>query len=82
MSLEIRKFIKSVDCTLIEGGKKAEKPVELVSVAAVITNPSITPSLGIDITSVLTIDCSWFDFLTGGTSPGHEPQSAYIKLTN
>ena len=39
MSLEIRKFIKSVDRTFIEGGKKAEQPVELVSVAAVITNP-------------------------------------------
>ena len=41
MSLAIRKFIKSVDRTLIEGGKKAEKPVELVTVAAVITNPWI-----------------------------------------
>ena len=41
MSLEIRKFIKSVDRTFIEGGKKAEQAVELVSVAAVITNPWI-----------------------------------------
>ncbi len=41
MSLEIRKFVKSVDRTFIEGGKKAEQPVELVSVAAVITNPWI-----------------------------------------
>ena len=39
MTLEIRKFSKSVDRTYIEGGKKAFKPVELVSVAAVITNP-------------------------------------------
>ena len=39
MSLEIRKFVKSVDRTFIEGNKKAEKPVELVSVAAVIANP-------------------------------------------
>jgi len=39
MSLEIRKFIKSVDKTYIEGGKKAAIPVELVAVAVVITNP-------------------------------------------
>ena len=41
MSLEIRKFTKSVERTFVEGGKKAEKPVELISVAAVITNPWI-----------------------------------------
>ena len=41
MDLEIRKFVKSVDKTFIEGGKKAEKPVELISVAVVITNPWI-----------------------------------------
>ena len=41
MSLEIRKFVKSVDLTFIEGGKKAENPVELVAVAAAITNPWI-----------------------------------------
>ena len=41
MSLEIRKFVKSVDRTLIEGGKTAKIPVELVSVAVVITNPWI-----------------------------------------
>ena len=41
MNLEIRKFVKSVDRTFIEGGKKSEEPVELVSVAAVITNPWI-----------------------------------------
>ena len=39
MNLEIRKFTKSVDRTYIEGNKKAAIPVELVSVAAVITNP-------------------------------------------
>ena len=39
MTLEIRKFVKSVDKTFIEGGKKASIPVELVSVAAVINNP-------------------------------------------
>ena len=39
MDIEIRKFIKSVDRTYIEGDKIASKPVELVSVAAVITNP-------------------------------------------
>ena len=41
MALEIRKFTKSVDRTYIEGGKEASKPVELVSVAAVISNPWI-----------------------------------------
>ena len=39
MDLEIRKFVKSVDRTFIEGNKKAKDPVELVSVAVVITNP-------------------------------------------
>ena len=39
MNLEIRKFTKSVDRTYIEGNKKTAIPVELVSVAAVITNP-------------------------------------------
>ena len=39
MTLEIRKLIKSIDRTYIEGGKKTSKPVELVSVAVVITNP-------------------------------------------
>ncbi len=41
MTLEIRKFVKVVDRTFIEGGKEAEKPVELVSVAAIIKNPWI-----------------------------------------
>ena len=39
MNLEIRKFTKSVDRTYIEGNKRATIPVELVTVAAVITNP-------------------------------------------
>ena len=39
MELEIRKFVKSVDRTYIEGNKTAAIPVELVSVAVVITNP-------------------------------------------
>ncbi|MBI29595.1 MAG: hypothetical protein CFH21_00449 [Alphaproteobacteria bacterium MarineAlpha5_Bin11] len=39
MKLKLRKFIKAVDRTYIEGGKKAPKPVELVTVAAVINNP-------------------------------------------
>ena len=39
MDLKLRKFTKFVDKTFIEGGKKAKKPVLLVSVAAVIQNP-------------------------------------------
>ena len=39
MELTIRKLCKFTDCTFIEGGKKSQKPVELVSVAAVIKNP-------------------------------------------
>ena len=39
MDLKLRKFTKFVDKTFIEGGKKAKKPVLLVSVAAVIENP-------------------------------------------
>ena len=39
MDLKLRKFTKFVDKTFIEGGKKANEPVLLVSVAAVIENP-------------------------------------------
>ena len=39
MDLELRKFTKFVDKTLIEGGKSAKEPVLLVSVAAVFKNP-------------------------------------------
>ena len=39
MDLKLRKFAKFVDKTFIEGGKKANEPVLLVSVAAVIENP-------------------------------------------
>ena len=39
MDLKLRKFVKFVDKTFIEGGKKAKEPVLLVSVAAVIENP-------------------------------------------
>ena len=39
MDLKLRKFVKFVDKTFIEGGKKAKEPVLLASVAAVIHNP-------------------------------------------
>jgi len=39
MDLKLRKFVKFVDKTFIEGGKKAKEPVLLVSVAGVIQNP-------------------------------------------
>ena len=39
MQLKLRKFVKFVDKTFIEGGKEAKEPVLLVSVAAVIQNP-------------------------------------------
>ena len=39
MELKLRKFCKFLDETFIEGGKKANEPVLLVSVAAVIENP-------------------------------------------
>ena len=39
MDLKLRKFVKFVDKTFIEGGKKAKQPVLLVSVAAIIQNP-------------------------------------------
>jgi len=41
MDLNLRKFVKFIDKTFIEGGKKAKTPVLLVSVAAVIKNPWI-----------------------------------------
>ena len=39
MELKLRKFVKFVDKTFIEGDKNAKEPVLLVSVAAVIQNP-------------------------------------------
>ena len=39
MKLELRKFVKFVDKTFIEGGKEAKEPVLLVSVAAIFKNP-------------------------------------------
>ena len=39
MDINLRKFTKFVDKTFIEGGKKANEPVLLVSVAAVFKNP-------------------------------------------
>ena len=41
MDVKLRKFLKFLDKTYIEGGKKAKTPVLLVSVAAVIKNPWI-----------------------------------------
>lgn len=39
MALEIRKVVTFVENTLIEGGKKADKPLKLIAAAAVIKNP-------------------------------------------
>ena len=39
MALKLRKFLKILDKTYIEGGKKAKEPVILDSDAAVIQNP-------------------------------------------
>ena len=39
MALEIRKTVTYQDTSLIEGGKVAEKPLQLFAAAAVITNP-------------------------------------------
>ena len=39
MSIEIRKVVQYQDTSLIEGGKKAEKPLQLFAAAAVVTNP-------------------------------------------
>ena len=39
MSLQIRKIVRYIDETLIEGGKAAERPWIMVAVAAVIKNP-------------------------------------------
>ena len=39
MSLEIRKFVDYSELVKIEGFKKAEKPLHIFAVAAVITNP-------------------------------------------
>jgi len=39
MSLEIRKIVRYIDETYIEGGKAADRPWVMVAVAAVIKNP-------------------------------------------
>ena len=39
MSIEIRKIVQYQDTSLIEGGKKAEQPLQLFATAAVVTNP-------------------------------------------
>ena len=39
MSIEIRKVVRYQDESLIEGGRKAEKPLQFFAAAAVITNP-------------------------------------------
>ncbi len=39
MTIEIRKLVEYRDTSLIEGGKTADKPLELFAAAAVITNP-------------------------------------------
>ena len=39
MHPEIRKIVEYRDTSLIEGGKEADKPLELYAAAAVITNP-------------------------------------------
>ena len=39
MELKLRKFVKFVDKTFIEGGKKAKEPVLLLPAAAAIQNP-------------------------------------------
>ncbi|PWC37623.1 amino acid synthesis family protein [Azospirillum sp. TSO35-2] len=39
MALELRKTVLYVEDTLIEGGRKAEKPFKLIAAAAVLKNP-------------------------------------------
>ncbi|TKB84758.1 MAG: amino acid synthesis family protein, partial [Mesorhizobium sp.] len=39
MKPAIRKIVTYIENTLIEGGKEAPKPLRLISVAAVLTNP-------------------------------------------
>ena len=39
MSFEVRKIVTYRETTFIEGGKRGERPVTMVGVAAVITNP-------------------------------------------
>lgn len=68
MSLEIRKIVKVVEETRIEMGRVPERPVEMVAVAAVVTNPwagegyvedlrpkilEVAPPLGEEIVRVL-----------------------------
>lgn len=68
MTLEIRKIIKVVEETRIEMGRTPERPVEMVAVAAVVTNPwagegcvedlrpkilEVAPPLGEEIVRVL-----------------------------
>ena len=42
MGLEIRKFVNYSELVHIEGFKKADKPLHIFAVAAVIKNPSVS----------------------------------------
>ena len=64
MTLEIRKMCKFVDTTYIEDFKKCEEPVELISVAAVITNPWVDQGYVEDLKpAILDIAPKLGDFL-------------------
>jgi hypothetical protein len=64
MTLEIRKMCKFVDTTYIEDFKKCDEPVELISVAAVITNPWVDQGYVDDLKpAILDIAPKLGDFL-------------------
>ena len=57
MTLEIRKMCKFVDTTYIEDFKKCDEPVELISVAAVITNPWVDQGYVDDLKPITITFC-------------------------
>ena len=66
MALEIRKMCKFVDTTYIEDFKKCNEPVELISVAAVITNPWVDQGYVEDLKpEIMDIAPKLGDFLVG-----------------
>jgi hypothetical protein len=56
MSLEIRKIVRYIDETYIEGGKAADRPWVMVAVAAVITNPWAGQGFVEDLRSTILVE--------------------------
>jgi len=66
MGFDIRKIVEYKETTFIEGGKKADKPVTMVGIAAVITNPWAGKGFVEDLSPVIRENCSELGELLAG----------------